>query len=155
MAEWNKWHFAPAEDNANTTCQDYLPATDTGQIYKQLWAEEQVFRLNLSMPLPQAFTMFLLWGFLLLGAFWICQEWILKITPLELSRNGMWKPCSLVLTPAFSNQKAMRTIKHTKFMSLKRISPFSKPFKLLFQLHRHSSLLQTYQPIALSGLTET
>ena len=54
---------------ANTTCQDYLPTTNAGQIYKQLWAEEQVFWLNLSIPLSQALTMFFLWGFLLLGAF--------------------------------------------------------------------------------------
>lgn len=54
---------------ANTTCQDYLPTTNAGQTYKQLWAEKRVFRLDLNIPLSQALTMSFLWGFLLLGAF--------------------------------------------------------------------------------------
>lgn len=51
-------------------------------------------------------------------------------------------------TSAFSNQKEMRASRHKKCMPLKTMLNFPKAFKLLLQLHRHSSVLQTYQATA-------
>lgn len=94
LAEWNKWHFAPANNESqhhmSRLFTDYTCRTD---LWAALGRGAGILIKPEASTFPSSNHVFL-WRFHLLGAFSICQESDLRFAPLVFSRSGVWEPRS-------------------------------------------------------------